>query len=55
MGRPSIGEDINPVAVLMTKAKKTPIDPNKVEEQFLKLKNKINSLNKNTKVKTPKQ
>ncbi len=53
MDRPSIGVDINPVAVLMTKAKKTPIEPGKIEKQFLKLKNKIDSFNKNTKVKTP--
>ena len=53
MCRPSIGVDINPVAVLMTKAKKTPIKPARIEEQFLKLKEKIDSFNKNTKVKTP--
>ena len=52
MRRPSIGVDINPVAVLMTKAKKTPIEPAKIEEKFLKLKEKINSFNKSTKVKT---
>ena len=53
MCRPSIGVDINPVAVLMTKAKKTPIEPSKIEEQFLKLKEKIDSFDKNTKVKAP--
>ncbi|MDA2922898.1 site-specific DNA-methyltransferase [Patescibacteria group bacterium AH-259-L07] len=53
MGRPSVGVDINPAAVLMTKAKKTPIEPAKIEEQFLKLKDKINSFDKDTKVKTP--
>lgn len=53
MGRPSIGVDINPVAVLMTKAKKTPIEPNKIEEQFLKLKEKIDSFDKNTEVDSP--
>lgn len=53
MSRPSIGVDINPVAALITKAKKTPINPDKLEEQFLKLKSKINSFDKNTKVKTP--
>jgi DNA modification methylase len=36
MCRPSIGVDINPVAVLMTKTKKTPIEPTKIEEQFYK-------------------
>lgn len=53
MGRSSIGVDINPVAVLITKAKKTPIKPNKLEEYFSKLKNKIDSFNKGTKIKTP--
>ena len=54
MGRPSIGIDINPVAVLMTKAKKTPIESCKIEKYFLNLKEKINLFNKNTKIKTPK-
>lgn len=53
MGRPSVGVDINPVAVLMTKAKKTPIEPAKVEAEFLKLKEKIASFNENTKVNAP--
>jgi len=53
MCRPSIGVDINPVAVLITKAKKTPIEPDKIEEQFTKLKEKIDSFNKSTRVKTP--
>ena len=53
MGRRSIGVDINPVAVLMTKVKTASIKPAKIKEQFLKLKNKINSFNKNTKVKIP--
>ena len=53
MGRLSVGVDINPVAVLMTKAKKTSIEPVKIEEQFLKIKEKINCFNKRTKVKTP--
>ncbi|HUT86177.1 MAG TPA: DNA methyltransferase [Elusimicrobiales bacterium] len=53
MRRSSIGVDINPVAVLMTKAKKTPIEPTKIEEQFSKLKEKIDSFNKGTKVKAP--
>jgi len=54
MGRPSIGVDINPVAVLITKAKKTTIAPYELEEYFSELKNKIDSFNKNTRVKTPK-
>jgi len=51
--RLSVGVDINPVAVLITKAKITPIEPSKIEEQFLKLKEKINSFNKNAKFKVP--
>jgi len=54
MRRPSIGVDINPVAVLITKAKKTPIEPAKIEKQFLKLKERIDSFNKSTEVKVPK-
>ncbi|MBI4119988.1 MAG: hypothetical protein HY454_00835 [Parcubacteria group bacterium] len=53
MGRPSIGVDINPVAVLITKAKITPIDPVKVEESFALLKSRIDTYNENTKVKAP--
>ena len=53
MCRPSIGVDINPVAVLITKAKKTPIEPVRIEEHFLKLKEKIDSFNKKTRVKIP--
>ncbi|MFC1613470.1 DNA methyltransferase [Patescibacteria group bacterium] len=53
MGRKSVGVDINPVAVLITKAKKTPIEPAELEKYFLKLKEKIDSFNKDTKVKVP--
>lgn len=53
MGRKSIGVDINPVAVLITKAKKTSIKQNKLEEYFLEFKNRIDSFNKDTKVKVP--
>ena len=53
MNRPSIAVDINPVAVLISKAKKTPIDPTELEKHFLKLKDKIDSFTENTKVKTP--
>jgi DNA modification methylase len=51
MGRPSIAVDINPVAVLITKAKITPIDPTKIETEFAKLQKKLETYNKNTKVK----
>jgi DNA modification methylase len=54
MGRPSIGVDINPVAVLITKAKITPIDPARIERELFDLKNRLKTYNKNTKVKTPK-
>src|SRR3990167_7213540 len=53
MGRPSVGVDINPVAVLITKAKITPIDPQKTEKAFAALKTKLDAYNKDTKVKAP--
>ncbi len=53
MGRPSVGVDINPVAVLITKAKITPIDPQKIEKAFAALKAKLGTYNKDTKVKAP--
>lgn len=51
MGRPSIAVDINPVAVLITKAKITPINPDKIEKEFTILQKKLETYNKNTKVK----
>ncbi len=53
MGRSSVGVDINPVAVLITKAKITPIDPEKLEKAFISLKAKLDTYNKDTKVKAP--
>jgi len=53
MCRSSIGVDINPVAVLMTKVKITPIKLNKIEKYFLNLEDKIDSFNKDTKIKVP--
>jgi DNA modification methylase len=53
MGRPSVGVDINPVAVLITKAKITPIDPQKIEKAFAMLKAKLDTYSKDTKVKAP--
>ena len=53
MGRPSIAVDINPVAVLITKAKITPIDPVEIEKEFIILKNKLETYNEKTKVKSP--
>lgn len=53
MGRPSIAVDINPVAVLITKAKITPITPAKIKIEFEKLQKKLETYSKNTKVKAP--
>jgi len=53
MGRPSVGVDINPVAVLITKAKITPIDPQKIEKAFVALKARLDTYSKDTKVKAP--
>lgn len=53
MSRSSVGTDINPVAVLMTKAKKTPIEPSKIETCFTKLQEKIDGFSNDTTVRTP--
>lgn len=53
MSRKSIGVDINPVAVLIAKTKSTPIDPLKLEKEFVDLKYKLSSYNSKTKIKTP--
>jgi DNA modification methylase len=53
MGRISVGVDINPVAVLITKAKITPINPQKIEKSFFILKAKLDTYSKDTKVKAP--
>ncbi len=53
MGRPSIAVDINPVAVLITKAKITPIDPSKIEKEFTTLQKRLGTYNENIKVKAP--
>ena len=55
MGRPSVGVDINPVAVLITKAKITPIDPRKIEEEFASLKAKLDAYSNDMDVKAPEQ
>ena len=41
MGRHSIGVDINPVAVLIAQAKIVPIEPIKLEKEYITLKNRI--------------
>lgn len=53
MGRPSIAVDINPVATLITKTKATPINPVKIENEFINLQSKLNAYGENTKIKTP--
>ena len=54
MCRPSIGVDINPVAVLITKAKITPIKPLTLEQAFIDLKHKLGAYTSTTKVSAPK-
>ena len=53
MGRPSVGVDINPVAVLIAKAKKTPIHPSKIEECFLGLRAKMDCFGEGRRVEVP--
>jgi DNA modification methylase len=52
-GRSSAGVDINPVAVLITKAKITPINPKKIEKLFIALKEKLDTYSKDAKIKAP--
>jgi DNA modification methylase len=54
MGRPSIAVDINPVAVLITKAKITPIDPIKIEREFVILQERLKKYSEKIKVNAPK-
>lgn len=53
IGRPSIAVDINPVAVLITKAKITPIDPIKIEKEFVAIQKRLETYSADTKVKAP--
>ena len=53
MGRPSIAVDINPVAVLITKAKITPIDPSKINKEFVAIQKRLEMYNENMKIKAP--
>ena len=53
MGRPSIGIDINPVAVLITKAKIASLEPSKVAERFLNLKKILDSFDECIKFNIP--
>ncbi|MBU4331801.1 site-specific DNA-methyltransferase [Patescibacteria group bacterium] len=54
MGRPSISVDINPVAVLIAKAKATAIEPLKLEKEFIDFKYQIGNYTPKIEVKTPK-
>jgi len=53
MGRLSVGVDINPVAVLITKAKITPIDPIEVEKAFFLLQKNLDTYEEHAKVIAP--
>jgi DNA modification methylase len=53
MGRPSLAVDINPVAVLITKAKITAIDPIKLEKELASLQKQLATYSEYTKVKAP--
>src|SRR4030043_1001755 len=53
MGRLSIAVDINPVAVLITKAKITAIDPVKIEKEFANFQKRLETYNEKTRVKEP--
>ena len=53
MGRRSVAVDINPVAVLITKAKITAIDPSKIEEEFVAFQKRLESYNEKTIVEAP--
>jgi DNA modification methylase len=53
MGRLSIAVDINPVAVLITKAKITPIDPVKVEKSLASLQRILGTYSEHAKVIAP--
>lgn len=53
-GRSFHGVDINPVAVLISKAKKDAINPTKLDESFVKLINKAKLFNSSSRVKIKK-
>ncbi len=43
VGKPSFGIDINPLAVLISEVKTTPIDPKKLEDEFINIKTEVGS------------
>lgn len=53
MNRPSVGVDINPVAVLIAKAKTTPIAPALINQHFVALSEALDSYHSNASVKLP--
>jgi len=54
LGRKSIGIDINPAAVLITKAKITPLNPLQAEKSWNNLKYQLENYNVKTKIRVPK-
>ena len=44
IGRNSYGIDLNPLAIFLAKVKTTPIDPNKLSSEYLKLLNRIKNI-----------
>ena len=53
MGRESVGTDINPVAVLITKVKTTPLRPYDIAEEFVALMERLDSFDEAKKVNLP--
>lgn len=53
MRRPSIGVDINPVAIMMTKAKITPLEPLLISESFARLKESMQTFDEKCHAKAP--
>jgi len=53
LGRRSLGTDINPVAVFITKSKVTPIEPRKLSKTFVSLEKEINNYDPKTETKVP--
>ena len=53
MGRKSVGTDINPVAVLITKVKTTPLKPYDLVEEFVALMDRLGSFDETKKINLP--
>ncbi len=52
-GRHSLGVDINPVAALITKVKSTPIQPQRLDEQFILFQKRLSTYSEDLLVDTP--